>query len=69
MWESVLDGVLDDLDLHGDGRQHGLLQTVELIKAAPCSTLDQTDEDTAHRLHIYTLTTVEIGLLVSFNTD
>ena len=49
------EGSLDGLDLHGDCREHGLLQSVELIEAAPCSTLDDADEDTTHALHINTL--------------
>ena len=49
------EGGLDGLDLHGDGRQHSLLQSVELIEAAPCPTLDDADEDTTHALHINTL--------------
>lgn len=43
-------GDLDVLDLLGDGRQHSLFQTVELVEAAPGSYLAQTHEDTAHGL-------------------
>lgn len=43
-------GHLDVLDLLGDSREHSLLQTVKLIKTAPCSHLAQTHEDTTHGL-------------------
>ena len=43
------------LDLHGDGREHCLLQSVELIKAAPGATLDQANEYASHGLDVYTL--------------
>lgn len=43
-------GHLDELDLLGDGRQHSLFQTIELIKAPPGPHLAQTHEDTAHSL-------------------
>lgn len=43
-------GHLDVLDLLGDGREHSLLQTVKLVKTAPCSHLAQTHEDTTHGL-------------------
>ena len=49
------EGSLDGLDLHGDSREHGLLQSVELIKTAPRPTLDDPNEDTTHTLHINTL--------------
>ena len=49
------EGSLDGLDLHGDGREHGLLQSVELIEAAPGPTLDDPNEDPSHALHINTL--------------
>lgn len=48
----MLQRVLDGLDLHGDGRQHRLLQAVELVEAAPGAALDQAHEDPAHRLHV-----------------
>ena len=51
MFEAVLDG----LDLHGHGREHRLLQAVELIKAAPSSTLHQAHEDATHGLHVNAL--------------
>ncbi len=41
---------LDVLDLLGHGRQHALLQTVELVEAAPGAHLTQTHKDAAHRL-------------------
>lgn len=46
---------LDGLDLHGDCREHCLLQSVELIEAPPGPTLDDANEDTPHALHIDTL--------------
>lgn len=51
----VLQCVLDGLYLHGDGGEHGLFQTIELIKTTPRSTLHQPHKDPAHGLHIYTL--------------
>ena len=39
---------LDGLNLHRDGREHRLLETVELIKASPSTTLDQTDKYPTH---------------------
>ena len=50
---------LDGLDLHRDGREHCLLETVELIKASPSTTLDQTYEYPAHWLYINAFITVE----------
>ena len=49
---TVPDGSLDGLDLHGDSREHRLLQPIELIEAAPGSTLHQPNEDTPHGLNI-----------------
>ena len=49
--ESCLNG----LDLHGDCRENGLLESVELIEAAPRPTLDDTNEDTTHTPYINTL--------------
>lgn len=43
-------GHLDELHLLGDGGQHPLLQTIELVKAAPRSHLTQTHKDTTHSL-------------------
>ena len=43
-------GNLDVLHLLGDGREHSLFQTVELVEAAPCSHLAQTHKDTTHGL-------------------
>lgn len=54
-WSTVFNGILDDLDLHGYGWQHGFLQTVKLVKTSPRSTLHQTNEDPPHGFHIYTL--------------
>lgn len=48
----MFQGVLDGLNLHGDGRQDRFLQTVKLIKAAPRSTLQQAHKDPSHGLHI-----------------
>ena len=55
----LLQGLLDGLDLLGHGRQHTFLQTIELIKASPCSHLAQTNKDAAHGLEIECLITVE----------
>ena len=49
------EGGLDGLDLHGDGRENCLLQSVELIEAAPGSALNNADEDPPHALHINAL--------------
>lgn len=43
-------GHLDVLDLLGDGRQHSLLQTIELVKTAPSANLTQSHKDTTHGL-------------------
>lgn len=43
-------GHLDVLDLLRDGREHSLLQTVELVKAAPGAHLAETHEDATHGL-------------------
>lgn len=43
-------GNLDVLHLLGNGREHSLFQTVELVEAAPCSHLAQTHKDTTHGL-------------------
>ena len=48
----MLEAVLDGLDLHGHGREHRLLQPVELIEAAPRSALHQAHEDATHGLHV-----------------
>lgn len=45
-YESVANG----LDLGGDDGQHGGVDAVELIKAAPGSTLSQTGEDLPYSL-------------------
>ena len=50
---------LNDLDLLADRGQHLLVQAVELIKAAPGSTLDQPHEDAPHALEVKLLVTVE----------
>ena len=47
----ALQRFLNRLDLLRDGRQHALLQTVELVEAAPRPHLTQADEDTPHCLH------------------
>lgn len=49
--------VLNGLDLHGHSRQHGFLQTIKLVEAAPSATLYQPHEDTTHRLHVDALHT------------
>ena len=40
-------------------KRYQLSLKIYLIKAAPGSTLDQTNEDPAHRLHINALITIE----------
>ena len=42
--------LLDGLDLLGAGGEHTLLQTIELVEAAPRAHLAQTHKDTAHGL-------------------
>lgn len=54
----LLQGTLDGLDKHGDGRQSGLLQPVELVKAAPRPAARQAGEDEAHRLGVHILQTI-----------
>ena len=51
--------LLDGLYLLGDGREHSLLQTVELIKASPGTDLAETNKDTTHGLEVKCLITVE----------
>jgi hypothetical protein len=43
--------ILDGLELCRDDRQHRNINAVELVKAAPGTTLAQAREDLAHRLH------------------
>ena len=56
---SLLNSPLDDLDLLRDGRELFLKKSVKLIKATPGTALDETDEDSAHRLVIKALIAVE----------
>lgn len=44
------ESVPDDLDLRGDDRQHGGVDAVKLIEAAPGSALGQTRENLPDRL-------------------
>lgn len=44
-------GFLDALNLLWNGRQHALLQPVELIKTAPCTHLAKSYKDASHCLH------------------
>ena len=44
------EGVLDGLELCGDDRQHGHVDTVELVEASPGTTLAQTRVDLSHGL-------------------
>ena len=60
-WDPGPDRVLDGLNLYGQCRQHGLLQTVELIKAAPGTALDQINEDATHGLDVQTPESGRIG--------
>lgn len=53
--EAVLEGLLDLPDLAGYHTQHFSLYPVELIKAAPRSTLHQAREDAAHGLVVQPL--------------
>ena len=46
----ILECLLDCLDLLRASRQHALLQSIELVEAAPCAHLTQTHKDTAHSL-------------------
>ncbi len=47
------------LDLLADSTEHLLIQAVELIKAAPCTTLHQTNKDAGHRPKVKLLVAVE----------
>ena len=47
---STAQRLLDALHLLRHGRQHPLLQAVELVKAAPGPHLAEPHEDAAHRL-------------------
>ncbi len=61
---------LDVLDLLRHGGQHALLQTVELVEAAPGAHLTQTHKDTAHRLQDNTQQSPAIKhLLVTSDTN
>lgn len=44
------ESVADDVDLGGDDGQHGGVDAVELVEAAPGSTLSQAGEDLPNRL-------------------
>ena len=44
--------LLDRLHLLGDGTENSLLQSIELIKASPCTDLTKANEDTTHGLEI-----------------
>lgn len=43
---------LDALNLLRNSREHTLLQSVELIKAAPCTYLAKSHKDASHCLHV-----------------
>jgi len=70
----LLQGALDGLDQHGDGRQSGLLQPVELVKAAPRPAAGQAGEDEAHRFGVHILQTIHgimtysIGIIMHSET-
>ena len=51
----TLEYSLYGLYLHGHSRQYRFLQTIELIKTAPGTTLHQTNEDTTQGLDINAL--------------
>jgi hypothetical protein len=44
--------LLDRLHLLRDSTKNPLLQSIELVKASPCTDLTKADEDTAHSLEI-----------------
>ena len=46
-------GILDSLDLSGDHREHGDINSVELVKAAPGTTLTQPRKQLPHSLNIH----------------
>ena len=50
---------MNRLNLLRDGRQHPLLQTIELVEATPRADLTQADEDAAHGLEVEGLVAVE----------
>jgi len=52
-------GFLDDLNLLGNCWELLFEQTIELIETSPCSTFDQTNEDTTHCHKIQSLVTVK----------
>ena len=64
----VLDGGLDALNLHGDGRKNSFFKTVELVETAPSSTFDQSDKDTTHWFHIDTLVEVKTIIIDDFGS-
>lgn len=45
-------GFLDALNLLWNSRQHALLQSVELVKTAPCAHLAKSHKDASHCLHV-----------------
>ena len=47
----VDESILNGLDLSGYDRQYRDVDTIELIKAAPCTALTQTRVDLAYSLH------------------
>lgn len=51
--------MLNALNLLRDGREDTLLETVELVEAAPCTDLTQSDEDAAHSLEVERFVTAE----------
>ena len=70
----LFDGPLDNLDLLRDSRELLLEQTVEFVEASPGSALDETDEDSPHRLVVKPFIAIEDqhlpteGLSQSFHT-
>lgn len=45
------ESIANSLDLGGDNWQHWGIDSIELIKAAPSSTLGEAREDLTHSLH------------------
>lgn len=46
--QTLLHGVLDDLDLHADGAEDGFVQSVELVKTPPGAAFHETHKNAVH---------------------
>ena len=59
IFNTLLESKLNILDLLGHGGQDPLLETVEFIKATPCTDLADTEEDATHSLEVKRVVTAE----------